>query len=146
MMGASLDFLRSMGVPTMRLNGYESRFWREHKGLTEPWIQSRPRPVHPTLTEISPGEVRRIAQLESKPDSNAIYVRRNLDGRYTALIDARWSDDEPRRNQSDWKTEGTLYELYCEIGESLQVPSFWSHPELEPFFPYPRPSINWLPS
>ena len=146
MMSASLDFLRGLGVPAMRLNGYESRFWREHKGRTEPWLRGRSRPTNPSLTDFAPGEVRRVAQLESRPDSNVIYVRRDADGRFTALVDARCSDDEPRRAQTVWKTMATLYELYCEIAESLQVPTFWAHPELKPFFPLPAPRIKWLPS
>jgi len=35
MMSAALDFLRELGVPNLRLNGYEWQFWTEHKGRTE---------------------------------------------------------------------------------------------------------------
>lgn len=145
MMAASLDFLRELGVPNLRLNGYESLFWSQHKGRTEPWLAARPRPNNPVLTELGEREERRIAQLESG-ESNDIYVRRTPGGGFEAIIEGRRSDEDPTRVRWDWKKAPSLYELYRDVAEALQVPSFWCHPELEPFFPYPRPKISWLPA
>ncbi len=147
MMSAALAFLRSQGVPLMRLNGYEKSFWHSTQGQTEEWLLSRPAP-DPQAAPITPlhdGERRRIAQLESDPKSNAIYVRRDSETGYVASIDARWSDEDPRRVENDWHSASTLYSLYVEIGRSLGVPSHWCDPELEPYFPFDRPKIDWLP-
>lgn len=145
MMEASLDFLREQGVPKLRLNDYESSFWNEHKGRTEPWIPARPLPENPTLTPLTVGQDRLIAQLEQDEASNTVYARLADDGTYQALIDARRSDEDPRRVRKEWKTAISHYDLYREVAETLQVPSHWADPELEPFFPYPPPKINWLP-
>ncbi len=148
MTAASLDFLRDCGLPqSYVLNGYESAFWSATKGKTEPWLITRPTPTPEAapITELADGEMRRLAQLGTASDSNVFYVRRDPDGRYTAVIDAQWSDEDSRRVRRDWKTADSLYELYCEVAYSLQIPPAWFHSELEPYFPLPRPKIGWLP-
>jgi hypothetical protein len=87
------------------------------------------------------GETRRVTQLTSDPDSNAILVRQNGNDRYCALIDAKYSDEDPRRVPNEWKFAASLYELYIQIGLAMQVPTYWYDPELEPYFPLPRPKI-----
>ena len=146
-MTVALHFLRACGVPSLRLNGYESSFWARTTGRTEPWLYSRQMPTaeQAALTELQPGEVRCIAQLEAAPDSNAVFVCREDDGSYTALIDARYSDTDPSRGQTRWKSAASLHDLYLEVGRALQVPSHWYDAEFEPYFPYPKPKIDWLP-
>ncbi len=60
---------------------------------------------------------------------------------YFALIDAKWSDEDPHRDQNEWKFANSLYELYIQIGLAMQVPTYWYDRKLEPYFPLPRPSI-----
>jgi hypothetical protein len=107
------------------------------------WVPRLPIPSQEEapIAALLPGESRRVAQLTSEPDSNVILVRRNGDGRYCALIDAKWSDEDPRRVQNEWKSAGSLYELYITIGLALQTPPHWCDSELEPYFPLPRPRI-----
>ena len=66
---------------------------------------------------------------------------RKSDGQYCALIDARRSDEDPRRVQNEWKFAASLYELSIQIGLAMQVPTYWYDSELEPYFPLPRPKI-----
>jgi hypothetical protein len=148
MMAAALDFLRSLGLPNSRLNNYEWRFWLDHKGKEEPWLTSRPLP-NPELTRIrplSPGEDRLVAQIEAAENSNRIHVRADGEGRFVAEIDAAYSDDDPTRSRGPWHTATSLYDLYRQVAESFQVPTYWYDDELEPFFPYPKPAIDWLPA
>ena len=145
MLEASLDYLRSLGVPKMRLNGYEFEFWATHKGRTEPWLEARPLPVNPTLTPLAQGEDRRIVQMESAPDSNAIYARMVDPQTFQALIDARWNDEDPTRSRTEWKTASSLYDLYKIVGAALSVPPHWAHSEFEPFIPHATPPVDWLP-
>jgi len=70
-----------------------------------------------------------------------ILVQRQDDGQYCTLIDARQSDEDPRRTQREWKSAGSLHELYVEIGLSMQTPTYWYDAELEPYFPLPQPKI-----
>ena len=70
-----------------------------------------------------------------------IIVRRADAGGYEALVDARWSDEDPRRSRSHWKSAESLYDLYAQIGNALQTPSPWHDPELGSFFPLPAPRI-----
>jgi hypothetical protein len=142
MLEASLDFLRALGVPRSRLNGYEDEFWRRTRGRTEPWLTSRPLPSDPDLTPLAPGESRRIAQVERGDQSNAVIVRVTDTGVFEALIDARRSDDDRRRVTNLWKTASSQYDLYRDVAESFQVPCFWVDPQLEPFFPYARPAVD----
>lgn len=147
-MAEALDFLRSLGVPNSRLNSYEWRSWLDHKGEDEPWLPSRslPDPNTTQIRPLEPGEERRIVQVELDDDSNAIYVRASDDGRVVALIDARYSDEDPTRSRNPWHAAENLYDLYRRVAESFQVPTYWCDVELEPFFPYPRPKIDWLPT
>lgn len=92
------------------------------------------------LTDLAPGESRIIAQLTSARDSNLLIVRCEANCRYVALIDAKWSGDDPRRVQNEWKTAATLHELYVQVGLALQVPPHKSDVELAPFLA-PRPGI-----
>ena len=148
MMSAALDFLRSLGLPNSRLNSYEWSFWLEHKGRTEPWLVARPLPTpdQAPIRELGIGEERRVAQLDALADSNLIYVRRRREGGFEAFVDARRSDDDPARGQFPLYQSNSLHDLYRQIAESLQVPPYWCDREIEPYFPYPKPAIEWLPS
>lgn len=142
-MSASLRFLRERGVPNSRMSGYEWQYWQAHDGRNEPWLpgQEAPAAVDAKITELQPGELRKVAQVTAESDSNLIFVRRDDSAGYVAVIEAKYSDDNPRRGQNDWHTSDTLHELYQRIGESFQVPTFWSADELAPYFPLARPTI-----
>lgn len=142
-MKAAIDFLRSNGVPPMMVRGYEWNYWLDSGGTIDTWVPRRPTPPpdEAPISELRPGETRRVTQLTSVRDSNVILVRRNSDGQYCALIDAKWSDEDPRRVQNEWKSAGSLHELYIQIGLAMQIPTYWHDPELEPYFPLPQPKI-----
>lgn len=142
-MSSSLEFLRTNGVPPMRLNDYEWNHWLDSGGTIDTWISRRPipSPEEAPISELQPGETRRVTQLTSEPDSSMILVRRDGEGRYCALIDNKWSDEDPHRVQRVWKSTESLYELYIQIGLAMQVPTYWYDRELEPYFPLPRPRI-----
>jgi hypothetical protein len=144
LMDASLQFLRSNGVPMTQLTGYEKAHWNQRAGAFESWLAPRvpPQPEAAPITPLLSREVRRVVQLEDRDDANLFLVERGPDGRHTALIDARWSDEDPRRVRSAWTSEDTLHQLYVEIGWSLQVPPHWQDPELAPYIPYARPGIS----
>jgi len=141
---ASLEFLRANGVPPMKLTGIEWDFWLDLGGDADSWIPRIPAPLSSTpLTPFSIGEMRRVAVMNSAPDSNQLFVTLKDDGRYQAIIEAKWSDEDPTRSQSEWGGywSDSLYELYLKIALNLQVPPTWYDEELLPFFPLPRPSI-----
>lgn len=138
---ASLQFLRDNGVPNNRLNGYEWQFWLDHEGRTEPWLVGRPAPEQGSVSELQPGELRRIAQVTADAESNVICVRHGDEQGYVAVIDSVRSSDDQQRVQTVWLGAGTLHDLYVRIGESLQVPPYWVDAELEPYFPLSRPEI-----
>jgi Flp pilus assembly protein TadD len=154
---ASLEFLRERGVPATMLNGYEWDFWLANNGRgplsagdeigpgREPWLVGRPKPTidEAPITGLQQNELRRVAQVSPEPDSNVILVKRADGGdSYVAVIDARYSDEDPTRSQADWQRAGTLDQLYWAIGTSFQVPTHWYHAELEPYFPFPRPRLG----
>jgi len=140
---ASLQFLRDHGVPNNRLTGYEWRFWVDNKGAVEQWLPVRPAPSldQAPITEFEPGEVRRVAQLTEDFNSNVLYVRCDESGEYAAVVDRKWSEEEPRRARNDWIMSDAIDVLYRKIAEALQVPPYWVDPELEAYFPYPRPDL-----
>jgi hypothetical protein len=142
-MNAALEFLRTNGVPPMMVKGYEWDYWVNNGGTSDTWIPRRPipSPDEAPISELQPGETRRVTQRTSEPDSNMILVRRDGEDRYCALIDAKWSDEDPRRVQNEWKFAESLYELYIQIGLAMQVPTYWYDRELEPYFPLQRPRI-----
>jgi hypothetical protein len=143
LMDASLRFLRGNGVPMTQLTGYEKAHWNNREGAFESWLAPRtpPEPGTARITPLLPREIRRVAQLENRPDANLYTVQLGADGRHTVVIDARWSDEDPRRVRSVWHAENTLHDLYVEIGWSLQTPPHWQHEELTPYIPYARPRI-----
>lgn len=140
---ASLEFLRANGVPPERVRGYEWDHWIEHGGTIDTWIPPRdPPPQAGTrISQLREGELRPIARLTDPADGNIILVRTSAEGGCTAIVDARWSDDDPRRCQTDWESADDLYALYVKVGRWLQVPPPWYDTELEAFFPLPKPKI-----
>lgn len=142
-MDASLEFLRQNGVPPKRLTGYEWDHWTSRAGTVSTWIPPRELPPREKacITPLRDDELRPVARLWESADSNVILVRVNPDGRYAAVVDARWSDEDARRVQRDWEFADDLYGLYAKIGASLQTPSPWHDPELALFFPLPTPTI-----
>jgi hypothetical protein len=136
----SLQFLRDNGVPNNRLSAYEWQYWVSHRGGEEPWLVARPLPSDTTITPLDEAEVRRIVQIFPDSDSNIILVRRDHD-RYVSVIDARQSEEDPSRVQNDWLVSSSLADLYRQVAESFQIPTFWADPELEVYFPFPSPKI-----
>jgi hypothetical protein len=143
LMDASLHFLRGNGVPMSQLTSYERAHWNHRNGAFDSWLTPRipPDPESAHLTALLPMEVRRIVQVEARDDADLYFVQLSPDGRHTVTVDARWSDEDPRRVRSAWKTEPTLHDLFVEIGWSLQMPPHWHHEELAPYIPYTRPAI-----
>jgi hypothetical protein len=99
---ASLEFLRRSGVPPKRLTGYEWDHWTSRGGTAGTWIPPRELPAREEafITPLGDNELRPVAQLWESADSNVILVKVSPDGRYAAVIDARWSDEDPRRVQT----------------------------------------------
>ncbi|HET9518693.1 MAG TPA: hypothetical protein VFO77_13305 [Actinoplanes sp.] len=143
LLDASLAFLRDNAVPMSRLTGYEKDHWNGRRGAFESWLAPRTPPDEQfaLLTPLRPGEVRRVVQLEDRPDANHYTVQLGADGRHTVAVNARWSDDDPRRVRSVWHAEDTLHDLYTEIGWTLQVPPYWHDGELRPYIPFARPGL-----
>jgi hypothetical protein len=141
---ASFQFLRERGVPNSMLTGNEWNYWLANQGKTKPWLVGRPKPPpeKAPITDLTPGEVRRIAQVFPEAESNIILVRRHEEGGYVSVIDAKWSDDDPIRSQGDWERVDTLNDLYWKLGCSFQVPTYWYHDELGPYFPLPKPRLD----
>jgi hypothetical protein len=142
-MDASLEFLRQNGVPPKQLTGYEWDHWISRGGTIGTWIPPLVPPPRDAahITPLGQDEIRPVARLWDAPDANMIFVQRSADGRHVAVVDARFSDDDPRRSRSDWKSAENLYDLYIDVASAIQTPPAWYDPELEPFFPLPRPSI-----
>lgn len=140
---AGLQWLRDNRVTNWSLSAYEWRFWQDHRGKTEPWIPTRPdyHPHEAPITELAIGEMRRVAQFWPKADSNVLYIRRNDEHSYVGVMDRRFSDEDPRRSQDEWKQAETLRSLYTEIGAGMQMFPYWCDSELEAFIPYSRPRI-----
>lgn len=127
----------------MNVRGYEWEHWISKGETRDTWLQRLPTPSldEAPISELLPGEVRKVAQLTAEASSNTILVRWSSDGSYCALIDARQSDEDLRRVQREWKCAASLYELYIQIGLAMQVPTYWYDSELEPYFPLPAPRI-----
>jgi hypothetical protein len=140
---ASLQFLRENGVPPKNVRGYEWDHWIEHGGTIDTWIPPRdpPRREEARITPLREGELRPIARLTASSDANVVLVCASPRQGFTAVIDARYSDEDPRRVQNDWKSADDLYDLYLTIGRSLQTPPPWHDPEVGVFFPLPKPRI-----
>jgi hypothetical protein len=126
-----------------RVKGYIWQYWVNNGETSDTWIPRHPTPSpdEAPISKLQPGEIRRVTQLTSERDSSAILVRQNGDGRYCALVDAKWSDEDPRRVQNERMFAESLYELYIQIGLAMQEPTYWYDRELEPYFPLPRPRI-----
>ncbi|MFD0327289.1 hypothetical protein ACFQZC_01390 [Streptacidiphilus monticola] len=135
----SLRFLRSRGIPKLHITGYEAQWWAAHAG-NEPWLVGRPAPSLQAapITPLRDGELRRVANMGPDGNDNDILVTRADDG-FKAVIEGRYSDDDPRLTRRDWHFAPTLHALYVRLGDSLGTPPPWLHPELAPTSRWPRP-------
>lgn len=142
-MDASLAFLRASGVPPKMVTGCEWDYWVASGGDNESWVRRRrtPAPEQAPISDLGPGETRRLAQLTKDDQANVFLVRRTPDGDYCWIVDARHSDEDPRRTEWEQLTAKSMHEIYVRIGLSLQAPPYWFDRELEPFFPLPMPAL-----
>lgn len=134
----SIEFLRSNYVPPVRIAPYAWNRFFDRGGTANTWISLRAAPDR-NATRLSPladRETRPLIKLGAATDAKVILIRREGED-FVALIDARSSDDDPTRSQSEWKRASDQYDLYLEVAWSTQVWE-WADPELEPFFPAPR--------
>lgn len=136
-MNASLAFLHASGVPAMKLNGYEWQHWVTNGGTHDSWAPRLPTPSadEAPIAILRAGETRRVAQVTAEADSNVLLVRQTGDGRYSALIESRTSEQDPRRVQREWLSAASLHDLYVQIGLTMQTPPHWYDSELGPYFP-----------
>jgi hypothetical protein len=142
-MDCSLAFLRVSGVPQIKTTGYEWNHWLASGGTVESWTCRRPTPAQeqaPT-TDLAAGQRRRLVRLTKEDQSNVFFVQQAPDGDYQLIIEARYSDDDPRRTERISLTTKSLYEIYVRVGLMLQEPPYWFDRELEPYFPLPMPDL-----
>jgi hypothetical protein len=97
------------------------------------------------IVPLRPGEVRRVVRMDSSHRSTVILVRQAPGDGFLAEFDARYNDADSRRVRSEFCTAPTLRALYMELASRLQTPHYWVDRELEPYFPYPKPGIEWPP-
>jgi hypothetical protein len=144
MMDAALDFLRSQGCPPMYLNSWEWQRWMSTRGQAEAWLPTRELPARTPLfpTPLRSVEKRLIAQIDSRPESNLMFVRSADHGMVTASVQGPRSDEDPTRTEWDYKSMDSMYDLYVEIGADLQIPPCRCDAELLVFVPYDNPRIR----
>ncbi len=140
---AGLQWMRDNNVPPMRIAEVDWEFWLNNGGKDVPWLPTRPgyHPEDTPITDLAIEEARRIVQLTAEPDSNVILAYRNGEHAYMTVIDAPYSDEDPRRSQRVGIQAETLRDLYTQLGSGLQLLPFWCDSELEAFIPYDRPRI-----
>ncbi|MFG2052841.1 hypothetical protein ACGFI9_02320 [Micromonospora sp. NPDC048930] len=138
-----IRFLRQNGIPPLRVRPYEWNRWVDTGGSVTTWLPLIPPPPQERsgLRDLRPGEVRHVATMTGDRDSNTIHICRDPSGAYLALIDARYSDEDPTRSRSEWKRANSLYEIFLSVGLALQSPPHWVSAELAPYIPLPRPTI-----
>jgi hypothetical protein len=138
---ASIEFFRSNYVPPIRVPMYAWERFLENGGTSNTWLQLRQPPARDEvlITPLREGETRRLLRLSPQADANLVLLRKTGE-KFVAVIDARYSDEDPTRSEYDWKEGTDLYDLYLDIAWSSQVWD-WADPEIEPFFPAPRALI-----
>ncbi|RNL97712.1 hypothetical protein EFE23_18020 [Micromonospora solifontis] len=139
----AIRFLRQNGIPPLRVRPYEWSRWVDTGGTVEAWLPTipPPPPERSGLRELAPGEVRHVATMTADRDANTIYVQHDGAGGYVAVIDARFSDEDPTRSRGAWKRADSLYGIFLAVGLALQAPPHWVSAELAPYIPLPRPVI-----
>ncbi len=142
----ALNVLRLDGVAYPAVPPFAIEFWQRVHG----WDGARPAgwpsaldyvsvPAaddQPLVTDIQPGESRRLAQPHNGDQSNVIYAERRTDGMIVAVIDGIDTADGVRKR---WEWQGLEAPDYLsflrELGDRLVTPSYWAHEDLRPYFP-----------
>jgi hypothetical protein len=144
-MARALAFLRSNGVPSSRLTGYEWSWWLQHEGASQSWLAGKPAPAaaEHVITPLHRGEVRTIAQMTEDPAGNVLLftAAEPPEQGYAVVIDGPYSDTDPSRSRTVWFTDADSHELFVRVGSALQSPPYWAHPELQPYIPLPPPDL-----
>ncbi len=88
------------------------------------------------VSDLEPGESRRLAQPQAGDHSNVIYAERRSDESIVAVIGGIDASDGGRKRWEWHGLEAPTYPAFLrELGERLVTPSFWAHEELAPYFP-----------
>lgn len=140
LLDATVEFLRQSGLPPARTISSHWEHWVSRGGTVETWLPIIEPPAREAarLTPLRPGEPRPLARLAADAEANLILVRAEGD-HYEAIIEQPRSDTDRRRVWSVLRTAESQYDLYLDIGLSLQAPQGWHDPELAPFFPLRAP-------
>ncbi|MBB4664812.1 hypothetical protein [Conexibacter arvalis] len=143
LLDAALGFLHDRECSGMCLNAPERERWIETNGsMASFWDldgSAIPPPgSEPPVAELEIGESRLIARLEEREDSNLVFAERSTDGGLAAVIDSVWSDDDPRRSRTVWKTAGDLPSVLRAVADGLPGVPYWASDELRPYLPVRR--------
>ena len=135
---AAITFLRANFVPPMRVPNYMWTRFIDQGGTSNTWLELKQPPPRDSahITPLESGETRKLLRMDPRETSNWVLARADGEN-YVALIDRRYSDEDPTRSQDEWKREASLYDLYLAVAWESQVWD-WADPELVPFFPAPK--------
>jgi len=90
----------------------------------------------PETVDLEDGESRRLAQPDPGEQSRVIYAERRDDGAIVAVIDGIDMSDGVRKRWEWLGLSAPDYEAFLrELGDRLVTPSYWAHPDLDPYFP-----------
>jgi hypothetical protein len=154
---ASLDYLRSAGLSSNQLTGYEAQRWTETHGdlrlsFDRLFEVSVPSPIEaPPVKQLARGETRMLTLTGPLPGGNAFFAEHRPEGGYIVFLEGpqsvlnhapglrllSWSE-RVREDQISMGVFDSLPALLRDLGHRLGIPPYWADDDLEPYFPQRR--------
>jgi|GEM_PF-6140472 len=143
----SLGLLRTRGISSMYLSGFEAQRWvavHGDVGATFDGVFAVGVPADEDLPAPQPLEVgssRMLALMHPLPQGNSFFVERRTDDTYVIYSERVYSSDDPRRVRCEEEQLGaftSLKDAMRALGDMLGSPPHWFEDELEDYFPMRR--------
>lgn len=140
---AVLELQRRQVAP-MTVTGYERQRWTDNLGSGASWASLAPAPLRGShdLLALDPGASRHVMTMTFHPTSNRAIVTREGD-EYVWYTDRPEShQDDPVRVRTESGRAASQWDIYAQIGDSLQAPPSWMSPDFPPFVRCPAMDLT----
>ena len=142
MMDAALQMMYDRGLSSAYMTGYERDRWVETHGDIRTSFDRIVEVATPAIDavsgiELEPGQSLMVTMQGPGPLDNQFWIERPDETTYGAFSMRLWDSDAvtlTRCEEREIGTFDTLEGVLRRLGAYLRTPSYWVHPELDPYF------------
>jgi len=145
MMDACLQMMYERGLSSGHMTGFEQERWVETHGdirtSFDRIVEVNPPESRTVSVNITVGHSLMVAKMGPNPLDNEFWIERIDDNSYRVFSMRQWDSDAVTLTRSEEESIGTSNSadgILRKLANYLGLPSYWSHEELQSYFPVRR--------